>query len=150
MDGLLSTVLAGIIVALIGSFAAYYFGVRQERQRRHYERQRDAEEDQEEIQKVLNRLGAAALDQMRPQILSLVGEFDAWLQALSEYKSDWADERKSLSTALLRRWREQGDNLVNRASVVSQEMPTLRLEYWKQKPSLSKTRCPTSSPSLAY
>jgi heme/copper-type cytochrome/quinol oxidase subunit 2 len=41
MNEVLGTILAGIVVTVIGALAAYYFGVRQERLRQAYERENE-------------------------------------------------------------------------------------------------------------
>ena len=48
MDALITTILAGVVLAVIGAFAAYYFGVRQERLKQAYDREKEAHRRQEE------------------------------------------------------------------------------------------------------
>src|SRR5215210_4536060 len=49
MDALITTILAGAVVALIGAFAAYYFGGRRERQKQVYEERSDLRERRIEV-----------------------------------------------------------------------------------------------------
>jgi hypothetical protein len=141
MDGIITTVLAGVIVALIGAYAGRDYERQRDAEKQLEERRREEQEEQQEIQKELNKLGADRLDQMRPQILSVVGAFVDWLEALSEYENEVSGEKEDgyyLSRAILRRLREKADSYVERGSVVSHKMSTLRLYYWERKPALSK------------
>jgi hypothetical protein len=72
MNGLITTILAGVIVALIGAYAAYYFGGLRERQKQ-----------EEETQKEINERRADAVAELRSRASS-VGE------ALKSWANTWA------------------------------------------------------------
>jgi hypothetical protein len=55
MDAFLTTVVAGVIVAVVGAIAAFYFGGAREKQKREYERQKEEQRQQEERQKEQQR-----------------------------------------------------------------------------------------------
>jgi hypothetical protein len=159
MDGLVTAILSGIIVALVGAIAAYYFGVRQERLKQAYQQQRDEREDKEEAQRQLNEIGANVLDQMRPQIALLAETYTSWVEVFAKLLStprpptpeqNKKREEEQSVVAFLTRPLPSYDSqtILNEAQVVldkrdeiAQLVNSLRDFYWHQRPSLpDKTR----------
>jgi len=62
MDALITTILAGVVVAVCGAFATYYFGSWRESNRQVYEEHRDEERQREAKQDKLRERRAAAFD----------------------------------------------------------------------------------------
>jgi len=82
MNGLLGTILAGVVVAVIGAFAAYYFGVRQERLKHAYEKQREEQRRQEEEERELNKERSEVFDEIQPRALSVMQSFIDWCKSV--------------------------------------------------------------------
>ncbi len=129
MNGLLASIITGIVITLIGAFAAYYFGIRQERQRRDYERRIDELEARKEKERELSKLGAEAVDVIRPQVASLAQSYTSWVEALS--------------SLVIRQWSmpparalEKASQVEKQGAAVSNSMPALETSYRQQKPSL--------------
>jgi hypothetical protein len=78
MDAFLTTVLAGIIVAVVGAIAAYYFGGVREKRKQEYERQKEERIRQEERQKDQNRRQIEAVDGLRSRAYSAITAFTSW------------------------------------------------------------------------
>src|SRR5215204_4259662 len=78
MDALITTILAGVVVAVIGAFAAYYFGGRRERQKQVYEERRDVEKQREAKQDVLRERGGKALAKTQTQASVVVEDVKSW------------------------------------------------------------------------
>jgi hypothetical protein len=130
VNGLLASIIAGVVITLIGAFAAYYFGVRQERQRRDYERRINELEAREEKERELSKLGAEAIDVIRPQVASLAKSYTSWVEAISDL--------------IIRKWSMPPAGALVKASqvekhgaAVSNSMHALEPSYWEQKPSLT-------------
>jgi H+/gluconate symporter-like permease len=78
MDALITTILAGAAVAVIGAFAAYYFGGRREAQKQVYEERRDEEKQREARQDELRKHSAEALAQIQAQASVVVEDVKSW------------------------------------------------------------------------
>jgi hypothetical protein len=78
MDGFLTTVVAGVIVAIVGGIVAYYFGKRQQRQTQAYEKEREEREQLEERQKEQQKQGAEVFGEIQKRMNSI-------LDGLTEY-----------------------------------------------------------------
>jgi hypothetical protein len=65
MDAFITTVLAGIIVAVVGAIVAYYFGGVREKRKQEYDRQKEEQIRQEERQKDQNKRRIEAVDGLR-------------------------------------------------------------------------------------
>jgi hypothetical protein len=124
MDGFLTTILAGIIVALVGGIVAFYFGGVRERQKQRYEQQRDAQNRQEEREKALDERRIQALDATRTRVRSIGEEFMRWSESASHNLElpSLPDDEKGAEEALaafsgqLQELREQGEKLRNEMS----------------------------------
>jgi len=130
VNGLLASVITGVVVALIGAFAAYYFGLRQERQRRDYERRINELEAREEKEREVSKLGAEAIDVIRPQVASLAKSYTSWVETLSSLViGTWS---MMPADAL-----EKASQVEKQGAAVSNSMPALETSYRQQKPSLT-------------
>jgi hypothetical protein len=147
MDGFLASVLVGVIVAVVSAAAAYYFGVRQERQKRVYEKQREEEERREERereeqqrreerQKEQNKRYAEALDGIRDRGSATVTVYRAWVERVANDVAG-IDRTKSYEE-----WREQFGEFARQGDEdVGGEVASLKNYYLQQKPYLEpKTR----------
>jgi hypothetical protein len=65
MDGLIATIIAGLVVTVIGAILAFYFGGVREKHKREYEQQ-------EAKQSELTRRRTEAIDQLRPRVYGIV------------------------------------------------------------------------------
>jgi uncharacterized membrane-anchored protein YhcB (DUF1043 family) len=72
MDAFLTTVIAGVVVAIVGGIIAYYFGKRQQRQTQAYEREREEREQLEEKQKERKKQGAEVFGELERQMNSII------------------------------------------------------------------------------
>jgi DNA repair exonuclease SbcCD ATPase subunit len=122
LDGIVTTILAGVIVALIGAYAAYYFGGLRERHKQ-----------EEEAQKELSERRADAVAELRSRASS-VGE------ALKSWANKWARIPEKIPRAgpsknwaqygsLFLALHQQEDSLLN-------SMSSLREFYQRQSPYL--------------
>jgi|SRR5215208_886383 len=82
-NSFLTTVLAGVIVALISAIAAYYFAGRQERQRQSFARQLEEQRQLGEKQQSLNERRISAFDELRAQARSRCNAFIGWTERVA-------------------------------------------------------------------
>jgi len=138
MDGLVTAILSGVIVALVGAIAAYYFGVRQQR---------------------LNR-GADALDRMRPQIALLASTYSSWVDEFAKLlvtgspptheETIQIEKEKGFFAVLARPLTTDYNSqtvlksaqlILDKKAEIAGLVESLRAMYWEQRPSLpDKTR----------
>jgi hypothetical protein len=78
MDAFITTVLAGIIVAVVGAIVAYYFGGVREKRKQEYDRQKEEQIRQEERQKDQNKRRIEAVDGLRSRAYTVTTSFWSW------------------------------------------------------------------------
>jgi DNA repair exonuclease SbcCD ATPase subunit len=135
-DALITTILA-VVVAVIGAFAAYYFGGRRERQKQVYEERRDEEKQREAEQDELRERRAEALTEMRTRSLSVVKELKSLVERLTRLRAKMPER-----TALMSTWKNyfnEYERLTQQRDAIAKEMASLRAYYEKQTPYLETT-----------
>jgi hypothetical protein len=126
VDTFLTTVLAGIIVAIVGAVAAYYFGRRQSEQ-----------QGLEEKQQKENERRTEALAEISRRAHSVVAALESWTEKAAKLPGQMPDESEHrYYLSVFDRWKrfwlslaeaiEQGKN-------ISEEIESLRRYYRTQK-----------------
>jgi chromosome segregation ATPase len=144
MNALITTILAGVVVAVIGAFAAYYFGGRRERQRQLYEVRRDEEkqrEDEEKQRKArqdeLREHRTEALAEIRTRSQSVVKELKSLAETLARHHEEMPG-----GMTTMRNWEDffnEYERLAQQRDAISKEIAALRVYYEKQTPYLETT-----------
>jgi hypothetical protein len=126
MDALITTIFAGVVVAVIGAFAAYYLGGRRERQKQLYEERSDLRERRvEALNEIRSRAEsvvtglkdlAERLAKHHAKIPQGMTGFRAWYDYLNEY-----------------------EGLAQQRDAVAKQLASLRDYYGKQAPYLDTT-----------
>jgi hypothetical protein len=140
MDTLVTTVVAGVIVALVSAVAAYYFGMRQERQKRTYERQKEEEkrrEEQEreeqqrreERQREITNRSVEALNGIIERASAALSVYRAWVKKMDSFHRNFSGDL-SLEIEPLKEFARQGDE------EVGAEVTSFGNYYIQQKPNL--------------
>ena len=140
MDALITTILAGVVVAVVGAFAAYYFGGRRERQKQAYEARRDEERQREAKQDELRERRIEALAEIQGRADSVVVD----LKNLAESIVRLHEEEMPKGIARHAIWKEYFDKyarLAQQRDAIAKEMGSLRAYYDKQIPYLETTSC---------
>jgi hypothetical protein len=83
MDALITTIVAGVVVAVIGAFAAYYFGGRQEHYKQVYAKRRDEEKQPEAKQNELRKRRTEALAEIRSRAYSVVEDLKGLVERIA-------------------------------------------------------------------
>jgi ribosomal protein S19 len=166
MDGLIATIIGGVVVTAIGAILAFYFGGVRERQKREYERQQEEqrrlEERQEEEQKreaekqeELNKRRAEALAQIQAQASAVVENVKSWganatvlpefvraiIEATGGYIRRVFDPRlaRMNSAKGVRQLLLQYSEVVQQRDSIAAQMESLNLYYREQAPTLPHT-----------
>jgi len=138
MDALITTILAGVVVAAIGALAAYYFGGLRERQTQTYEEHRDEQKRQEARQDELNKERAKALDEMRTQCRLVIEAYEQWTARAANLEHISSPKIPIFSTWELPREVQES---VGQGDAVLQEMKVQDGLYQAHKPRLeTRTR----------
>jgi vacuolar-type H+-ATPase subunit I/STV1 len=148
MDGLLATILGGLVVTVIGAILAFYFGSVRERQKQEYERQQEeqrrleerqeAEQSREaERQEELNERRTEALVEMR----SRVGSVAEGLRSLAESLVGFRARMPSVVSTLTdwKWYHDEYKELAQQRDALGNEMASLRAYYEKRAASLETT-----------
>jgi hypothetical protein len=77
MDGLMTAIISGVVVAVIGAIVAFYFGRVQERQKQSYEEQRNEQERRENKQQEENERRATVFAEITHQAHSVVRDYES-------------------------------------------------------------------------
>jgi hypothetical protein len=138
MDAFLTTVVGGVIVALAGAIAAFYFGRLQERHKQEHERKQEEQrrlEERQNREEEQNKQGAAALVQIEEQASVIVEDVRSWAEnAAGLPESVPPDDERSLANdrALAIEWRELLEKyaeVVQQRDSIATKMDSLRLSY---------------------
>jgi hypothetical protein len=133
VDRFLTTVVAGVIVAIIGAIIAYYFGGVREKQKQTYEMQKEQKREREEKRKEDNARRAEALTEIRNQALPLGEALKGWANSVARLP------KKIPTTAKNEDWLRFGrevTTLLHQRDSASNNMSDLKSYYWAQKPYL--------------
>ena len=142
MDGLLVTFLPGVVVAVIGAFAAYYFAVRHERLKQAYEREKDEQRRQEERQAELNKQRAKVFAEIRIRANSIMDALSVWVrraETLPNLKPPEEEEELLPAEVAWKPYFQEFDWLSTRAFEFENEMSSLRGYYHDHEASLEPT-----------
>jgi hypothetical protein len=145
MDALLTTIVAGAVVALIGAIAAYYFGGLRESQKQEYKSRSEEQEREEE----LNRRRVEALARIQAQASVIVEDVSSWAEnvgglpeSLPEVRlwglQFWNPDGRLLSKKV-RRLLLKYSQVAQQRDAIATKMESLRLYYREQRPSLPTT-----------
>ena len=144
MNGLIASIITGVVVTVIGAFAAYYFGVRQERLRQAYERekeartrqeekQREEQNQREEQQRELNKQRAEAFNELQARVYSIMGSLIDFCETvvLLRTKAPTKDAIK-LYSGVEKAWRPYFEHMLTmvvKASELMNELTSLQDYY---------------------
>jgi type II secretory pathway pseudopilin PulG len=142
MDAFLTSVVAGVMVAVAGAIAAFYFGGVREKQKQEFERQQEQQRQQEEQ----NRRRAEVLTKIQAQTSGIVEAVRSWaakavsldlenppLLNYSVFRPNpKGEEITTRQASLLKQYKE----ILQQRDSISQKMSLLRHYYEEQLPSL--------------
>jgi len=137
MDGLIATVVGGVIVTVLGAILAFYFGGLREEKRQRKEAQRAQRDQQIEKQRKLGERRLEALSEIQTRARALVED----LRALAERVPRHIENLPEGPTAF-RTWFEYFDayeELANKSASVSSDMASLRAYYRRYEPYFEPT-----------
>lgn len=146
MNGLIASIIVGVVVTVIGTVLAFYFGGVRERQKREYERQKQEREQLEERQKERKKKGTEAFGEIARRMNSI-------MDALTEYlrRAQMLPHRRPSGGTIDRLqwdWRAYDvwkpflvelETLLTRSNAIDKDMASLRDYYHAHESSLEPT-----------
>jgi hypothetical protein len=130
MDGLLTTIIAGVVVTVIGGIVAFYFGGVREKQRQREERQREEQDRQRKNQRELGERRLEALDEIQSRAESGVEDLRHLAERVSRLGEEIPDGMATFRTWAL--FFDKYEELAQQSASISSEMASLRAYYQKQ------------------
>jgi hypothetical protein len=139
MDGLIATIIAGLVVTVIGAIVAFYFGGVREKQKREYESQIEEQRRQEERRKELDKRRAGTFTEIQTRAFTIMDALDTWLRRAETLGMIKPSEDALEVMPAEEAWRpffEEAEGLGNQGFDIVNEMASLRDYYQAHESSL--------------